>query len=79
MTTVVQDSQGRVSASNYSSTSRGSYTAKQTKSYVDAQGRKVMIHSMEQNGNQIQDTFINNQLVERKVNGVVEDTERIGQ
>jgi DnaJ-class molecular chaperone len=77
MTTVVSDSRGGVSASSYSSTNRGSYTAKQTKSYVDSQGRRVVVHSMEQNGNQIQDSFINNTLVERKVNGVVEALEKI--
>jgi hypothetical protein len=36
-----------------------------------------MVHTMEQNGNQIQDTLIADRLVERKVNGIVEDLERI--
>jgi hypothetical protein len=36
----------------------------------------VIIQSMEQNGNQIQDTLINDELVERRVNGVV-DVQRI--
>lgn len=68
---------GRQTATTYSSNNRDSYTAKKSEAYIDSQGRRVTVQSMEQNGNQIRDTLIDNQLVERRVNGIVEDMERI--
>jgi DnaJ-class molecular chaperone len=77
VTTVVSNGNGGSTASRYSSNDRNMYTSKQSRTYTDNQGRKVTVYTMEQNGNQIQDTMIADQLVERKVNGVVEDLERI--
>jgi DnaJ-class molecular chaperone len=77
MTTVVSNGRGGTTASRYSSNDRKMYTSKQSHTYLDNQGRKVTVHTMEQNGNQIQDTLIADRLVERKVNGIVEDLERI--
>jgi DnaJ-class molecular chaperone len=77
MATVVSNGNGVSTASRYSSNDRSMYTSKRSRTYMDNQGRKVTVYTMEQNGNQIQDTMIANQLVERKVNGVVEDLERI--
>jgi curved DNA-binding protein CbpA len=72
MTSYVSDGRGGMTASTYTSSNQyKSYTSKKRKTHVDAQGRQVIIQSMEQNGNQIQDTLINDELVERRVNGVV--------
>jgi curved DNA-binding protein CbpA len=76
MTSHVSDGRGGMTTSTYASSNRNSYTSKKRKTHVDAQGRQVIIQSMEQNGNQIQDTLINDELVERRVNGVV-DVQRI--
>lgn len=72
MTTTTSGMGGQRTASSYSSSSRGSYTSKKSRTYTDSQGRRVIVNSMEQNGNLIQDTMIDNELAERKVNGVVE-------
>jgi DnaJ-class molecular chaperone len=79
MTTVVSNGHGggSTTASQYSSNDRNTYSSKQSRTYMDNQGRKVTVYTMEQNGNQIQDTMIADQLVKRKVNGIVEDLERI--
>jgi curved DNA-binding protein CbpA len=68
---------GRQTATTYSSGDRESYMAKKNETYIDNQGRLVTVQSMEKNGNQIQDTLIDHQLVERRVNGIIEDLERI--
>jgi DnaJ-class molecular chaperone len=79
MTTVVSNGNGGSTASRYSSNDRNMYTSKQSRTYINNQGRKVTVYTMEQNGNTIEDTMIADQLVGRKVNGVVEDLERIDQ
>eukprot|EP00980_Cylindrotheca_fusiformis_P031537 scaffold26523_cov108-Cylindrotheca_fusiformis.AAC.1 len=68
---------GKQTATTYSSNDRDTYTAKKSETYIDRQGRRVTVQSMEKNGNQIRDTFINDQLAERRVNGVAENLERI--
>lgn len=83
MTTYTSNGQGNVTATSYSSygknrnrsTSRiaPSYMQTSTSSYVDRQGRHVMVQSKEENGNRIEDTRINRRLVQRKVNGLVVD------
>jgi curved DNA-binding protein CbpA len=78
MTTYSSSGNGRdFTATSYSSNNRESYTDKKTRAFVDAQGRQVTIQSMEQNGNRIEDKYVNKQLVERKLNGHVEPFERI--
>eukprot|EP00574_Skeletonema_japonicum_P007173 CAMPEP_0201729762 /NCGR_PEP_ID=MMETSP0593-20130828/20024_1 /ASSEMBLY_ACC=CAM_ASM_000672 /TAXON_ID=267983 /ORGANISM="Skeletonema japonicum, Strain CCMP2506" /LENGTH=267 /DNA_ID=CAMNT_0048222169 /DNA_START=36 /DNA_END=839 /DNA_ORIENTATION=- len=47
-------------------------TNKQSRTYIDKQGRKVTVMSMEKDGNTMEDMFVAGELVERKVNGVVE-------
>jgi hypothetical protein len=70
---------GGYTATQYSSKGRDSYSQTQVQSYRDRQGRQVIVRSKEENGNQIEDTFIENRLVQRKVNGVIEQLERTEQ
>lgn len=63
---------GTTTKSHYTSNSATGSTNKQSRTYVDAQGRKVTVMSMEKNGNVMEDMFLAGKLVERKVNGVAE-------
>ena len=64
---------GTVSASTYSNANTpGSYTDKRTRTYINAEGRTVTVKSMERDGNRIEDTYIDNELKERRVNGKAE-------
>lgn len=65
---------GGFSSSTY--TSKG-YTDKKTRVFKDAQGRRVIIKSMEQDGNRIDFKYIEDVLVERRVNGRIEPLEKI--
>ncbi|KAG7350808.1 molecular chaperone DnaJ [Nitzschia inconspicua] len=78
MTSYVSNGRGGVTATHYSSSNKSSYNQKQSSVYRDAQGRQVRVQSMERDGNQIEDTYVNNRLVQRKINGIVEPMERIG-
>jgi DnaJ-class molecular chaperone len=78
MTSYVSNGRGGVTATQYSSSNKTSYHQKQTSVYRDAQGRQVRVQSMERNGDQIEDTYIDNRLVQRKINGMVEPIERLG-
>jgi curved DNA-binding protein CbpA len=77
MTTYTSTGDGNFAASSYSSPAAGGTTDKRTRTFTDNQGRKVTIQSMERNGNRIEDKYINQTLVERRVNGAVEPLERI--
>jgi len=80
---------GNVSRSTYQSkaSSRGgthssatsSYTSKKSRSYIE-NGETITIRSMERDGNRIEDKFVNNILIEKKVNGSIVEVndERIG-
>ena len=62
-----------VSASTYTNANTpGSYTDKRTRTYVNAEGKTVTVKSMERDGNRIEDTYIDNELKERRVNGKAE-------
>ncbi|KAL9191454.1 hypothetical protein ACHAXT_001160 [Thalassiosira profunda] len=63
---------GSMTASNFTSKPTGTYTNKQSRKYVDKNGRQVSIIEMEKDGNKITDKFIEGKLVERRVNGSVE-------
>jgi len=74
MTTYTSTGDGNVTASSYNS--RASNTiAKKTRTLVGNQSRRVTIQSIERNGNCIEDKYIGQRLVERRVNGVVEPLE----
>lgn len=75
--TSVSTVNGRQTASTYSSNQKDTYTAKKKEAYIDRQGRRVTVKSMEKNGNRIEDRYIEDKLIERKVNGIVEDLQQI--
>jgi curved DNA-binding protein CbpA len=77
MTSYVSNGSGGLTMTQYSSSNKSTYQQKQSSVYRDGQGRQVRIQSMEQNGNQIEDTYLDNRLIKRKVNGVVESIERL--
>jgi curved DNA-binding protein CbpA len=78
MTSYVSNGRGGLTATQYSSSNKSTYQQKQSSVYHDGLGRQVRVQSMEQNGNQIEDTYIDNRLVQRKVNGIIESIERLG-
>ena len=75
--TTVSTVNGRQTATKYSSSQKDTYTSKRSETYIDRQGRRVTVKSMEKNGNRIEDKYIEDKLVERKVNGIVEDLPQI--
>ena len=68
---------GTMSRSYYVSSRETGGTNKKSRTYIDKQGRKVTVMSMMKNGNTMEDIFIAGELVERKVNGVVESNRPI--
>ena len=75
VTSYSHEKDGSVLATNYTS-KPGTSTSKATRTYME-KGKQVTIMSMEKNGNKIEDKFIEGVLIERKVNGIIERTERI--
>lgn len=73
VTSYSHQADGTVEASTYSSKPSGTYTNKKSRTYVE-NGKQVSVMSMEKNGNRIEDKFIAGKLVERKVNGEIEET-----
>lgn len=72
MTSYVSNGRGGVTATQYSSSpSNSTYHQKQSSVYRDSQGRQVRVQSMERNGNQIEEKYVDNRLVQRKINGSV--------
>lgn len=69
---ISHNADGTVSASHYTSKPTGTYTNKKSRTFVE-NGKKVSVMSMEKDGNMIEDKFIGGELVERKVNGIVEE------
>jgi curved DNA-binding protein CbpA len=77
MTSVQTSASGEVTASSYNSKANsGSYTNKKSRTFLD-NGKRVTIQSMERDGNKIEDKYVDNMLVERRVNGCVEPVGRI--
>jgi curved DNA-binding protein CbpA len=77
MTSVQTSANGEVTASSYNSkATSGSYTNKKSRTFLE-NGKSVTIQSMERNGNKIQDKYVDNMLVERRVNGCVEPVGQI--
>jgi curved DNA-binding protein CbpA len=72
MTSVQTSANGEVTASSYNSKAQsGSYTNKKSRTFLD-NSKRVTIQSMERDGNKIEDRYVDNMLVERRVNGFVE-------
>jgi hypothetical protein len=77
MTSVQTSANGEVTASSYNSKAHsGSYTNKKSRTFLD-NGRRVTVQSMERDGNKIEDKYVDNMLVERRVNGFVEPVGQI--
>jgi curved DNA-binding protein CbpA len=78
MTSVQTSANGEVTASSYNSKAHsGSYTNKKSRTFLDNNGKRVTIQSMERDGNKIEDKYVDNMLVERRVNGFVEPVGQI--
>ena len=60
------------------SSSSSTYTSKSTRMTIE-NGQRVLIQSMEKDGNKIEEKYVGDTLVERTINGVKEDIGRIGQ
>jgi len=71
VSSVSHKADGSVEASHYTSKPIGTYTNKKSRTYVEG-GQQVTIMSMEKDGNTIEDKLIAGQLVERRVNGRIE-------
>lgn len=72
MTSISHQADGSVVTSAYKSKPTGTYTNKKSRTYVEDGKPPVTIMSMEKDGNKIEDKLIAGKLVERKVNGKVE-------
>lgn len=78
MNSYTSSGDGGYAATSYSSNPhQKTYTNKQSRTFIDSHGRRVTVQSMEKDGNRIEDKYIDQTLVERKVNGLVEPLERI--
>jgi hypothetical protein len=79
MTSVQTSANGEVIASSYNSKAHsGSYTNKKSRTFLDNNtGKRVTVQSMERDGNKIEDKYVDNMLVERRVNGFVEPVGQI--
>lgn len=76
---------GRASTTTRSYSNRGSgsgggstYTSRSTRTTIE-NGQRVTIQSLEKDGNRIEEKYIGDKLIERKINGLKQDIGRIGQ
>ena len=74
---------GRTTKRSYSSNrnrsgggGQSSYTSRKTSTTIE-NGKRVTIQSLEKDGNRIEEKYIGDKLIERKINGVKEDIDRI--
>mmetsp|Transcript_13914 Transcript_13914/g.30208 ORF Transcript_13914/g.30208 Transcript_13914/m.30208 type:complete len:282 (+) Transcript_13914:486-1331(+) len=72
VTSISHKPDGSVEASAYTSKPFGTYSKKKHRTYVE-NGEQVSVMSMEKDGNMIEDKFIGGKMVERKVNGKIEE------
>lgn len=72
VTSVSRGADGSVVASAYSSKPSGTYSKRKTQTFVE-NGKQVKVMSMEKDGNRIEDKFVGGKMVERKVNGKIEE------
>ena len=73
--TTYRNADGSYSTSSYGRSS-GSYSSRSTKTVIE-NGRRIMIQSMEKDGNRIEERYEGNRLVSRLVNGRPENIDRI--
>jgi len=72
VTSYSKKADGSMAKSFYTSNAATGSTNKESKTYIDKEGRTITVMSMKKDGNEMEDMFIAGKLVERKVNGVVE-------
>ena len=60
----------------HASTTTSRYTSKSTRTVIE-NGQRVTIQSLEQDGNKIEERYMNNQLQQRLINGVPEHQYRL--
>ncbi|GAX22062.1 DnaJ homolog subfamily B member 9 [Fistulifera solaris] len=70
MSTTYRSNDGTFTATQYSSKAGKTYTDRKTRTYRDERGRQVTVHSMEKDGDRIEDKYIDDVRVERSINGV---------
>ncbi|KAL9189344.1 hypothetical protein ACHAXT_011834 [Thalassiosira profunda] len=58
------------------SSSRSSYTSRSTRTTIE-NGQRVTIQSLEKDGNKIEEKYVGDKLIERKINGLKENIGRI--
>ena len=61
-----------------SNSARSTYTSKSTRTVIE-NGQRVTIQSLEKDGNKIEEKYINNELVQRLINGIPEHQYQIDQ
>lgn len=72
VTSYSKKADGSMARSYYVKSKATGATNRKSRTYIDKQGRKVTVRSMMKNGNTMEDIFVAGELVERRVNGVVE-------
>ena len=70
MNTTYQSNDGTFTATQYSSKAGSTYTDRKTRTYFDEQGRQVTVHTMEKDGDVMEDKYVGRVRVERSINGV---------
>lgn len=70
MSSTYQSNDGTFTATQYSSKAGSTYTDRKTRTYRDEHGRQVTVHSMEKDGDVMEDKYIGHVRVERTINGV---------
>ena len=63
-------------SSSSTSSSSSTYTSRSTKTIIQ-NGQRITIQSLEKDGNKIEEKYIGEKLIERKINGMVEEIGRI--
>jgi len=58
-------------------TTSGGYTSRSTRTTVE-NGRRVTVQSLEKDGNKIEERYVGDVLIERKINGAKQNIDRIG-
>ncbi|CAB9529458.1 protein DnaJ [Seminavis robusta] len=71
-----QTSSTQTSYGNSRRRQHSTYTSKSTRTVIE-NGRRVTIQSLEKDGNKIEEKYVNNELVQRLINGVPEQQYRI--
>lgn len=77
MSTTYRSNDGTFTATQYRSKAGSGYTDRKTRTYRDERGRQVTVHSMEKDGDVIEDKYIGHVRVERTINGIKSPLESV--